>query len=207
MEQCWAHPIAEPPNSHSESSDGAKVPRVPAAEPGRDGEQHRAAPYPLPMSRMSRRGCEEPLKAAGLTGDRAEKREAKTASPSKVLPSTIPASEPCSQPRVLLASGDNAASPAHLGPSQHLTQPHDFRSSTQTDFHPWRQQRQPGRAGRGPSTLAKHQPPRKGLTVPPGAAPAEVPVPCSMLPGSAGIRRLSLLRAQWEGRSCGSARF
>lgn len=95
----------------------------------------------------------------------------------------------------------------HLGPSQHPTQPHDFRSSTQTDFHPWRQQRQPGRAGRGPSTLAKQQPPRKGLTVPPGAAPAEVPVPCSMLPGSAGIRRLSLLQAQWEGRSCGSAWF
>lgn len=90
MEQCWAHPIAEPPNSHSESSDGAKVPRVPAAEPGRDGEQHRAAPHPLPMSRMSRRGCEEPLKAAGLTGDRAEKREAKQQPPARSCPAPYP---------------------------------------------------------------------------------------------------------------------
>lgn len=122
-------------------------------------------------------------------------------SPGEVLPSTVPACEPCSQPRVLQPSGDNAASPAHQGPSEHPTQPHDFRSSTQADFHPWRQQRQPGRAGRGPSALAKHSA-REGLTVPPAAAPREVPVPCS-----GGTWSLSMLQAQRQGRSCASARF
>lgn len=177
--QSWRGAVLCSPNSHSESSDGAKVPRAPGAEQGRDGKWHRAAPCPLPTSRMSRRGCEEPLKAAGIPGHRAQ-AGGKAAAPGEVLPAQhrtrframLPAQSPAGFWRQC------SLSPAHLGPPQHPTQPPHFRSSNQADFHPWRQQRRPSRA---PSTLAKHQPRKDSRCHPQQRCPC--PAPCCQAPG------------------------
>lgn len=88
-----------------------------------------------------------------------------------MLPAWSPAGfwRQCSPP---CSSGTSSAP----DPAPGFPQPHPSR------LYPWRRQRQPRALPPSPNSSA-----REGLTVPPAAAaPAEVPVPCSMLPGSPG---------------------
>lgn len=193
MQQGWAHPTAEPSNSHSESSDGAKVPREPRAEPGRDGEGSEQPLAPSPRAGRAEGAVRSPPRQQVSLGTEQRAGRQSSSPGSEVLPSTVPACEPCSRAGVLQDSADNAACPAHLGPAQHPTQPHHFRSSTQADFHP------PAEPDGALPPLPNNSPGRTH-----GASSSSCRGAGALLhtlPGSPGTRSLP------PGTSCGSAPF